>query len=138
MIRTGTFKYVTHARVEHYHRLGWMIVADRRGQVHLHRAILNAPDVRQVDHVNGDGLDNRRANLRLASHAQNMHNQRVRLNSVSGFKGVSYDKDRQKWLARIALNGRTKNLGRFGTSGEAHDAYTQAAGQLHGEFARTV
>jgi hypothetical protein len=90
-----------------------------------------------VDHMSGDGLDNRRHNLRLCTNAQNVRNQRLHIDSKSGFKGVDFHKNAQKWRARIVVNYEHINLGLFDTAEDAAAAYDAAAVRLHGEFART-
>lgn len=91
----------------------------------------------RVDHKNGDGLDNRRQNLRLATHAQNMCNRRPSRGSTSRFLGVHYDSSRGKWRAKIKpVNGRYEHLGRFDSEVEAAVAYNVAAAREHGDFAR--
>lgn len=108
----------------------------RQTTIYMHRFILNAPKGIQVDHINGEGLDNQKRNLRLATNAQNHQNQIKPVASKSGFRGVSFDKRRNKFYARIWLNGRRISLGRFQTAVEAARAYDEAAVKLHGEFAR--
>lgn len=104
--------------------------------VHMHRAILNAPRHLQVDHINGDGLDNTRQNLRLCTNQQNSQNQGIAGNNTSGFKGVSYNKANRKWVAYIKLDGRRIHLGSFSSPQEAARAYDRKALELFGEFAR--
>jgi hypothetical protein len=87
-----------------------------------------------VDHINLNGLDNRRTNLRPATRAQNMHNRRLNANNTSGYKGVS--RDRSKWRAHIKLNSRQRSLGTFATPEQAARAYDAAARELFGQFAR--
>jgi hypothetical protein len=89
-----------------------------------------------VDHVDSDGLNNRRANLRPATHSENQQNRRMAENNTSGYKGVSFDKSKGRWRAAIKLNGRTINLGRFADPTAAASAYDAAALDLFGEFAR--
>ncbi len=89
-----------------------------------------------VDHINGDGLDNRRANLRPATHAQNMANRRLNANNKSGFKGVYWNKGSRKWHAQIACDGRKHHLGFYTSVIEAAHAYDDAATRLFGEYAR--
>lgn len=108
-----------------------------RKSIYLHRVIMGEPDGMEVDHINGNGLDNRRSNLRLATSSQNKHNTGPRKNSTSGFKGVTWDKANSKWQAQITLHGKVKKLGRFPTPEEAYEAYCKASGELHGEFGRT-
>lgn len=100
----------------------------------MHRVLLGAPAGMAADHLSGDGLDNRRANLRLATHAQNIHNRGANKNNTSGYKGVSLNRGR--WAAHINVNGKRKHLGSFSYPQEAHAAYCSAAEKLHGEFAR--
>ncbi len=106
------------------------------GLIFLHRFLKGIPprDKRVVDHIDGDGLNNRRSNLRFATNAENSRNQRIRSNNTSGFKGVRM-KD-GKFLAQITVAGKYKNLGRFATAEAAHAAYLDAAKKGFGEFAR--
>lgn len=88
-----------------------------------------------VDHINGDGLDNRRCNLRLANHAQNIANQRKQQRVTSSqYKGVTKMKN-EKWKAQIRANNKLIYLGYFDTEHEAHLAYVKASRELFGEFA---
>jgi hypothetical protein len=90
-----------------------------------------------IDHRDGNPLNNRWDNLRLASHANNAANRgRLRTNR-SGFKGVCFDRRRGKWLAQITKDGRRYCIGRFATAEQAHAAYVAKAHELFGEFART-
>ena len=108
---------------------------DGRYSRHLmHRQLIEPPEGYVIDHVNGCGLDNRRANLRLATVAQNAWNARKR-NPRSGYKGVWFAKDKDRWRAAIVCNGQRKHLGYFKTKREAAKAYDVAATTLHGDFA---
>jgi hypothetical protein len=89
-----------------------------------------------VDHRNGDGLDNRRNNLRMASRSQNNANARLRSTNRSGFKGVTLDRRIGRWNARIYVNKQGRSLGYFATAEEAARAYDAAAIEVFGEFAR--
>jgi hypothetical protein len=109
----------------------------KRKTVYMHRVVMDAPDGMEVDHYNGDGLDNRRStNLRLATHSQNQHNQRIRNANTSGTKGVSWMEDVKKWRANIRVNGKQKHLGCFVDITDAAAAYAKASAELHGEFGR--
>ena len=90
-----------------------------------------------VDHINGNTLDNRRANLRICTNAQNMMNRGANSRNSSGFKGVSRAGHPTKWRAAIGVNYKTIILGFFNTPEEAHIAYCTAAKIDHGEFANT-
>jgi len=87
--------------------------------------------------VNRNGLDNRRANLRLATRSENLRNRAVHCNNTSGYRGVRWKPARRKWVANITLNGQQHHLGYHATPEAAHQAYCAAARELHGEFART-
>lgn len=88
-----------------------------------------------VDHKDGDHSNNRWDNLRSASPSQNLHNTVVRSDNRSGFKGVDWSVEKQKWRASIHVNKRQKHLGYFLSIQEAHKAYCTAAEKHFGEFA---
>lgn len=103
--------------------------------VYLHRFLTDAPKGMEVDHVDGNGLDNRRSNLRVCTSSQNKGNVQRRSNNTSGFKGVCWIARYGKWQASVQVEKRRHNLGFFATAEEAHAAYRQAAGEGFGEFA---
>jgi plasmid maintenance system antidote protein VapI len=102
----------------------------------MHRLIMNAPRGVEVDHRDGLGLNNTRANLRLATHAQNMRNCRVYRNNTSGFKGVRWDTSRNKWRAEVQCDRKVHYVGLFASAEDAALAYDKRAIELFGEFAR--
>lgn len=103
--------------------------------LYMHRLILNAPSGADVDHVNNDGLDNRRVNLRLASRSQNLANTRKRAGAfTSQFKGVY--RARRKWAASIKVNQVRRHLGEYHSEERAARAYDAAAKAAWGPFAR--
>lgn len=102
----------------------------------MHRVILNAPQDKDVDHINGNGLDNRRSNIRICSTSENMRNRKTHKNNKCGVKGVRFHKKVQKWDARIQVNKKPIHLGYFDTVKDASDAYNQASKKFHGEFGR--
>jgi len=108
-------------------------VAGKQKGVLMHRMILDVPHDMETDHINHNGLDNRRTNLRICSHAENMANKRKYKNNTSGYIGVYWDKERGQWRAQI--QGHGIHLGRFNDVKEAARAYDRAASELHGEFA---
>ena len=103
----------------------------------MHRVIMGLikGEGHEVDHINGNGLDNRRCNLRICLQSQNAQNRRkIKLKS-SQFKGVTKRKNYPKWRARIRLSGKLENLGDFDNELQAAAAYNFAAVQKFGEFA---
>jgi len=100
----------------------------------MHRLIAGTDAGLKTDHWNGDGLDNRRSNLRPCTHTQNMHNRKVSSLSTIGFKGVARHKNRYR--AFIVVAGKRLKVGTFRTAVEAAEAYNRAAVEHFGEFAR--
>lgn len=90
-----------------------------------------------IDHIDCDKTNDRWANLREATHAQNMANKPVQQNNTSGFKGVSWHKQHGKWQAYIKLNGRRRYIGYFDDLEQAAAAYQRAAIDAFGSFARS-
>jgi hypothetical protein len=100
----------------------------------MHREIMHAPKGMVVDHIDGNGLNNCKSNLRICTQGQNICNSRPR-GKTSVFKGVSYDKKRGKYKAFVWENGATAMIGRYDDAAEAAKARDYRAVQLHGEFA---
>ena len=94
------------------------------------------PEGMFIDHRNGNQQDNRLCNLRLASNSQNQANKAKWNGTSSRYKGVSWEKSRRLWKARIKKNGVLINIGRYATEEEAHAAYCRKADELFGEYAR--
>jgi hypothetical protein len=105
----------------------------RRSTQQMHNFITGAIG---IDHRNGDGLDNRRANLRVTTQAQNCANTRIRSNNKSGFKGVSWRAASNAWVAQIKRGDKSHHLGLFSSAKEAARAYDAAAVEFFGEYAR--
>lgn len=108
-----------------------------RGTVAMARQILKAPKGLMVDHINGNTLDNRRSNLRLATHHQNQMNAMLNRRNTSGFKGVAWDKRLGCWRVMINVNKRNTFVGNYPDKRAAAMAYDLWAFDLFGEFART-
>lgn len=102
----------------------------------MHRIILGDEAGAGVDHADGDGLNNRRSNLRPATPTQNGGNQQRSRNNTSGFKGVAWYKRDRRWIAYIREAGRLRYLGYFNTAEDGARAYDAAAVRIHGEYAR--
>lgn len=121
--------YVTigiHGQVYTAHRLAWLWMTGEWPML-------------DIDHRDGDGLNNKWSNIRLATESQNLMNARLRSDSSTGLKGVwaRKRKNRTRFVASISANGKTVYLGTFDSSCEASDARNKAALQIHGEFARS-
>ena len=108
----------------------------KQHKVFMHRLLMGEPEGFQIDHIDSDGLNNRRNNLRTATKSQNQCNQRLNARNKSGFKGVSWHVPSAKWQSHIMLHGKSRNLGHFGCPTAAHFAYVKASRALHGEFGR--
>jgi len=108
---------------------------DGGGGQYLHQFIVDTPEGMQTDHVNGDGLDNRRSNLRVCTRTENQRNRRA-CGRVSEYKGINFYKRTSMWRAIIAVGGKQKCLGYFASEIEAANAYDAAAMKYFGEFAR--
>ena len=110
-------------------------VDGKKTGIFMHRFLIGAPADMLADHINGNGLDNRRGNLRLATSSENRRNSRTPSNNTSGYKGVSWRAKDKKWRASIAVLGKQTQLGHHLTAELAHQAYCEAATKLHGDFA---
>lgn len=120
----------------HFNNKGYAIrtrrAAERPGSKHIlmHSALL--PSAKEVDHINNDGLDNRRSNLRSVTHLQNMWNYSMPMTNTSGYMGVTWQKGVDRWKAQIGIRGKNKYLGLFDTPEEASAAYEAAKAKRDG------
>ncbi len=137
------FKWRAQKSLYGYYAARWNKKEDgTREYIYLHRVILSRilnrsiNNHEQADHENNNKLDNRRSNIRLASVAENNRNIGISKNNTSGYKGVSWNKQHQRYEAYIWFNRKKRRLGLFDDPKEAHKAYCNAAKELHGEFAR--
>jgi len=102
----------------------------------MHQEIMGAVEGKIINHINHNGLDNRKANLRFATIQQNTWNQRKsRGNYNSRYKGVAWSKSRKKWRARITCNGKVTYIGYFDDEKAAAMAYDVRAKELFGDYA---
>jgi hypothetical protein len=114
----------------------WYAAARIEGKfIRMHRFLTGAAPGTQIDHRHGNGLDNRRCEIRFCTPSQNMANRAAALSSKTGLKGVICGADRDSFQAAIQKNRRRHYLGSFPTAELAHAAYVAAAKEIHGEFA---
>lgn len=106
--------------------------------IRLHNVILTPLPGHFADHNDNDGLNNRRSNLRHATNSQNMCNRGAPRNNTSGAKGVYWNKETNRWAAKIRVRNETRFLGRYGCITAAAIAYAKACQELHGEFGRVA
>lgn len=107
------------SRQRHYgHRLAWLLT---HGKWPAH----------QIDHINGDRADNRIANLREVTHAENQQNRHITRPNRHGLRGVDYDPGCDRWRTRIKVNGVVHNFGGFHSPEEAHECYVRESRRLN-------
>lgn len=123
----------------------WRVTNERKykyavtgGRHKMHRIVMGTMRDSKlfVDHINGNGLDNRRENLRVCTVSENFMNQCLRTNNSSGYKGVHKLKAGGKYQSFCAVGGKRIYLGVFDTAEQAAIEYNRAAKRMHGEFAR--
>ena len=155
----GKFALVDDKDFEWLNQYKWCYVRTKQGRgyvrthehktnkgLFLHRVIMGNPIDKEVDHVNGDALDNRRKNLRIVTRSQNNMN-RIKIRNKHGFKGIYFQNRRYKkksnrktifnhWKSSISFNGKRIKLGSFSTKEQAAHAYNLAATKYFGQFAR--
>ena len=106
-------------------------------QLRMHRLLLNPDKGMDIDHINGNPLDNRRCNLRPATRSQNVANSFSAKQNRSGYKGVSWKKANKKWCSQIRFNNKVYHIGLFLKIEDAARAYDKEAIKYFGEYART-
>lgn len=109
-------------------------VDGKQKNISMHRVVMDVEKGQQVDHINGNKLDNRKANLRIATHSDNTHNKK-KCRGGTPYKGVIFEKDRKKYRAAITLHRKIYYLGRFKSPEDAARAYNKKAKELYGRYA---
>lgn len=122
----GKKVYATKSRNSFYTYVFW----DGK-KTSLHRLIMNAPKNLEVDHINRNGLDNRKSNLRLCTRMQNRHNSLVKDKT---YRCIYYDKKKYKWRLKIRVNKKSYSFGYFKNLEEAIKKYNEVAKDFYGEF----
>lgn len=140
LLSKGLFAIVDDADFDYLNQWKWHVAAKgyaardarvdgKKIKIYMHKLINGTADGYDTDHINRDKLDNRRANLRQVTRSVNMRNC-LQSNNTSGYRGVSWHKQRSKWTARAKINGSYKSLGLFDTPEEASCAYQNAVASL--------
>lgn len=114
----------------------WVTIEGKKYQVYMHRFITNAPKGKVVDHINGNGLDNRRSNLRICTHRENLRNRGATSKNEYGNKCIYWDKSRNQWSVRVNVGGKLAYLGRFKDLAKAILVRDNFLKEFHGEFFR--
>jgi hypothetical protein len=109
-------------------------IIGKQKAIYMHRYLMKPTKNKKTDHIDGNGLNNQRRNLRVCSQSQNTKNRRINKNNKSGFIGVSWHMPSKKWLAKIKHNNKTKYVGTFDDKIEAAKARDDVAKQLRGDF----
>lgn len=112
----------------HYNNTKWYAVRNDKGKIiKMHRLIISAKVREEVDHIDGNSLNNCRSNLRLVTRAENLQNRSANHNSTSKFIGVYWENSTNKWCAAIKKDGKTKKIGRFNSGEDAARARDKVA-----------
>ena len=117
-------------------QLGYALAIKDYKWLRFHRVVMKIDDPKvQVDHINGNRLDNRKINLRLCTNQENSMNKYENSNNSSGYKGVYFDKERNKWRGSIQYNRKSiKSPKRYNTPEEAYQWYIEKSNELFGDY----
>lgn len=118
----------------YYLSIGYAARGKGKNFIYMHRLIINTPKNLYTDHINNDKLDNRRCNLRICTNSENQTNRGKYKRNKSGYKGVCWFKQTNKWQAQIRKNNKRFHLGYFQNKIDAAKAYNQKAIELHDNF----
>lgn len=143
-LSNGGFSLIDQEDLEKVSSYTWMVnyngsnnivETTKKPRQSLSRMIMDAPNDKLVDHINGNTLDNRKENLRLCSYEENSRNTRLYSTNTSGFRGVQWSKGDRRWKVRITVKFKRIYLGVYKNILDAARAYDEAAKKYHGEFA---
>ncbi len=134
-------KFKWHTQIDHNIIYAVRVIREngKRHTVRMHRDVLNlrSKDRTVVDHINRNGCDNQKKNLRIVTLSENAINSKITIRNTSGYRGVCWSKRSNKWRAAITVNGKQIHIGVFNEKIEAAKAYDDAARKYHNEFAVT-
>lgn len=128
--RASQFKWYTQRNGDHY----YAFTKPGGKPLSLHRFLMSAKPGEWIDHINNNGLDCQRSNMRLCTHAQNMRNRKIHRTNRSGYKGVDWHNS--MWRAKLRVDNQNIELGYYRDVRDAARAYNRAALKYHAEFAR--
>lgn len=140
LVDDGDYEFINHYKWSY--NAGYAIrgvynkLTKKIGRVSMHRLIIGAKKGQEVDHKDGDKLNNQRSNLRIATRAQNVMNTGLISSNTSGFKGTYFKKKTNRWFSCIRIGGKLIHLGYFDNKIKAANAYNKAARKYFGEFAK--
>ena len=135
--RINQYKWHAHkGHSTHYARMRVRLRDGNRKNISMHRFIMNHPLGLSVDHIDGNGLNNTRSNLIIATASQNMANSRPKKTGSSRYKGVFWNTLKNRWTSAIRVSGKLIFLGHFNKEEQAAEAYDNAAREYFREFAR--
>jgi hypothetical protein len=109
---------------------------NKQNSIFMHRFIMKPEKGFVIDHLDGNGLNNQKNNLRICTNSENLRNRKKNVNNKSGYKGVSLDKNLNKFRCKLYVNGQNIHIGMFIDPIDAAKAYNDAALKYHGEFAK--
>jgi hypothetical protein len=136
LINFNSWCATTHKRRKTFYAVSSKMIGDKCKNLFMHRLLLNiTSNDLFVDHIDGNGLNNQRSNLRICTREQNQRNRPKNKNNKSGYKGVFWDKERNKWQAKIMVDKKPIYLGRFDDLELAGFVYQEAARKYHKEYA---
>lgn len=130
-------KWSAHKQKNNYYAISscYCYLTKKRHHLIMHRVIMGCKKGKEIDHIDHNGLNNQKCNLRFATRSQNQQNRRPTNKSLSAYKGVCWNKKVNKWQADITLSGKLIRIGFYDTEIKAAQAYNEKAKELFGEYA---
>lgn len=127
--------WILHKRNDTFYVYAQINCKSKRMKIYMHRLVMHFPERKDVDHKDGDGLNNQKLNLRAATRSQNLSNQKIRPKNTTGFKGVNFDRRTNNYFALLLVNRKRKTKCGFTNPIDAAKAYNELAAKHFGEFA---